>query len=906
MINDNKNIYIMSIEAADLWNHMKRGTYINPKLCGMVPYSPELNKLRNEGLKPNINNKTKKQTSDIIINVKFKQKVKSGNAIIKKITKKVEKYNNTIEKLQSRNDVEEEKLNKLQDKINRLEFRIEEIDKVKDLPEWREDLITDKLRKILYTNGFYIKTIDKKTKETKTTYYRIYKRSSSKSRVGQVLAIREDLYEKMIKWSRMGLAFNNVDYPSLLSYESLIASGSESMIKINSVNILIVDDVKQTFKENCNVIKAGDKYLDSFPESAEIESNLFDGQSLLQYDYFLDEKFPKGISMLLLRNHMTKSAAFACDIQQFLKDYFNKICPGGDYEQWTLYNKFEQPILAKHVHMIICPSSLKFLKFSENASEFDNVANKDIAMWEYWKKIVKDEGCKFSIVKYEKPSKHGCDEEGNILQRMSYQMINSLPAKKDDIEELASYEKQYIEKLKNDDEFFIEYLKNNMHDTNSNEMWVNLYNINKKIVGYEKFRNFRSKQISDYLKYAKGGKIRLNGDYCYLLGNPIEMLHHAVGVDILAKDYKPVLTGNQIYTKLFDFGKEYVCFRNPHTSPSNILVAFNINEEQIDKYFKHLSKNIAIVNSMNFPIQRILSGMDYDSDSMAVFNNNKLLELVSNCLVKYNICVNYVDCEPVEYQITNEAHAEIDNTLSKSQFMIGRIVNGGQWAMSLYWDLVNQGKGNSDKAKEYLKIVDVCTVLSEISIDMAKKMYKINLEEEIEHIESKLSGDKPRFFQYVSQNENIKNQISKHKCPMDFLEEILKIENGNGHKNIDFKSSLVKHNVSKRDRKQTIKIIKYVNEMDEQIRYVESIYTSNDEGSEKEKNILIDDIHKEYEKLISKSKVKPDTMYALLLLADGEQKHIFSRLLSILQKTQAYVFNRAFKQMGNGNSLKVS
>lgn len=885
---NNKNIYIMSIEAADIWSHMKRGLAINPKFCGMIPYSRELDKLRKEGLKTNINNKTKKQTSDTIINVKFKQKVKSGNEIIRNNFKRIKKYSNTLEILKTRGNVEEE-IKILQDKIKRLQKRIDYLEKVKDLPEWQSDIKVNDLRKYLYINGFSIAIINKKTEETKTNNYKIYKRSSSKSRTGQVLAIKEDLYDKMIKWSRMGLTFDNVDYPSLLSYESLIASGSESIIKINPENILLVNDVEQNFNRTCNVVRTGENYLDSFEELAEIESNLFDGQSLMQYSYF-----PEGKSMMLLRNHFFKSAAYACDIQKFLEDYYKKICPNKDYEQWkipTIFNTKEKPdyIFAKDVHMIVCPSSLKALKFS-------SVIGEDVKMWNHWKRIVIDEGCQFGICKFEKPSKHGCDEKGNILQRMSYQMVNSLPATKDDVDELVIYEKEYIERLKNEDEFFIEYLKDNVHDTNSNEMWINLYNINRNVIGTEKFRNFRSKQVSDYLKYVKGGKIRLNGDYCYLLGNPVEMLYYAVGVDILAMDYKPALTGKEIYTKLFEFGKDYVCFRNPHTSPSNILVAKNINEKQIDKYFKNLSKNIVIVNSMNFPIQRILSGADFDSDSMAIFNNSKLLELASSCSGKYNVCLNGVDCEPAEYKINHEAYAKIDNTLSKSQFIIGRVVNAGQWAMSRYWNLINNGQGNIDEAKKYLKIVDVCTVLSEISIDMAKKMYKINLEEEMEHIESKLTGKKPRFFKYVSQNENIKYNIIKYSCPMDFLEEVLKIENGNGHKNIDFKSLLVKQKVSKRDRKQTIKIIKYINEMDDQIRHVESIYVGNDEDTEKEKNILIEDIYEKYKNLISRSKVKPDTMYALLVLADSEQKHVFSRLLNVLQKTQTYVFNKAFKQ----------
>ena len=98
-------------------------------------------------------------------------------------------------------------------------------------------------------------------------------------------------------------------------------------------------------------------------------------------------------------------------------------------------------ILAKDVHLITTPSSLKAFKFS-------NLLGTEKDMWNYWKDIVLKDGCVFGVCKSEKKSKRGFDDLGNILQQTSYQMLNSLPMTKDDIKEFTTLEKEFISKLK--------------------------------------------------------------------------------------------------------------------------------------------------------------------------------------------------------------------------------------------------------------------------------------------------------------------------------------------------------------------------------------------------------------------------------------------------------------------------
>src|SRR5699024_8729516 len=506
--------------------------------------------------------------------------------------------------------------------------------------KWNQ-LSNDELRQEMYLNGFMLDGVQ----------YVVYKRSSSKSRTGQCLFIRKELHDEMIDWSRMYLPFaedQEVDLASLLAYESLVGSSIEGTVKINPKHILLVDDVDSKFTQKANVVKAGSNgYLDSVTDdNAEMSNSLFDGESLLESEYF-----PEGKSMILLRNHMMKSAAFNTNIQQFLKDN----CPEGiNFDEWEIEDMYGDTILASSIHMITTPSSIKALKFAD-------VIGSEQDMWNYWKELVEFEGSIFGVCKTESESTRGYDAEGNVLQQTSYQLLNSIALSKDDVANLSQFEKDYIDGLKNDDDKFIEHISKGINEVNSNKMFVDLVAVNKKIVNTKVFRDFRKAEINRHVTHVKKGKLRLNGDYCVMLGNPMEMLKHSIKkFDVNSSGL--ALNDNQIHTKLFDYDKEIVGFRNPHTSPSNVLVAENVANEDIDKYF-NLSKNIVVVNAVRFAIQDTLSGADYDSDTVMLVDDKRLLSVAKSCL-QYPVCINEVDSEKKTYTLSKVDMVVIDNQLS--------------------------------------------------------------------------------------------------------------------------------------------------------------------------------------------------------------------------------------------------
>ncbi|MFD2681195.1 RNA dependent RNA polymerase [Bacillus seohaeanensis] len=885
----NNSVYIQSVEGADLYSHMVRGSEVNGEYVGMIPYSLELIRLKKEGLNVTTVKHSERKITDDLINVKFNQKVMSGEQLIGKLEDKVEELDDGNYK----------------GKLN--EF-IKVIESEKDMDKWQE-VKNDELRHKLYKNGFTITDVNEETGEILSQeHYVIYKRSSSKSRKGEVLAIKESLHKEMIKWSRMGLDLKEnmeIDLASLLAYESLVGSSLEKTIKINPKHILIVDDVESKFKRVANVVKSKGEYLDSVVEETEIINSLFDGESLLQSDYFNEDQ-----SMMLLRNHMFKSAAFNCDIRKYLQDYAkdNNI----NFNTWKIPNMFGEDILAKNVHLIITPSSLKALKFSHI---FEG-EHKEKQMFNYWKGVVKADKNVFGVCKHEKKSKRGEDEEGNVLQQTSYQMINSLKMYKSNISALAQYELDYIEKLKTDDNSFIKYLEGNATNINSFMMFVELYKQNNEIVNTKIFRDFRTKEINKYVTHVKKGKLRLHGDYCVMLGNGLEFLKHAIGQFDVNDLESLSLKENEIYTTLFDFDKKLIGFRNPHTSPSNVLVAKNTYVEDIEEYF-NLTDNIVCVNAVKFEIQDILSGADYDSDTVLLFDSPKLTELGERCFRKYPVCKNEVQGKKLDYKLNKEDMCKIDCALSLSQKYIGRVVNLGQEAMSYYWDQWNSGKKEKDLTG-LMKKTSVMTILSGIAIDMSKKFFDIDMDKEIRNVERyikpfarsiektvikvdkktnkeieviKTVVAKPLFWKYISQSGTIKNRVTAYDTPMDYLYKVMKTKKASSIEYVQFTELLVRKDKSKGDRKQEGKILTYVEKMNDKIKEVYANYSDDEE-----KNIAIDNLIKYYSFRMNKLNVKEETMYDLLVKMIENKSKCAIKLMNILYSTQRETFLKSFKK----------
>lgn len=906
-------VYLPSIEACDIWEHMNRDREIYSEYVGFLPYSLELRKLvqQKEFNTFTSNRNPNKLLTRDVINVKFENIVQSGLKKKERIDKKISDKKIEIEQFETKFDATEDQTVKQEIKIKMEQIKayINTLKEIKDsISDKWESVSKQELRNDLYENGFTITRVNKKTGEVIKDTYKLYKRTSSKSRKGQCLMIKESLYDEMIKWSRMYMDFKegeSIDLASVSSYSALVTSSIEKVIEINPENILVVDEVISQWKESdvVNVVKLVKGEVDSVPESNYlIENSIFDGEMLLD-----SELFDANQSMMLLRSHWTKGAAFSTHMQKFFKHYAAK--KGLDYDTMTVTDLFNREINVKNIKLILNPTCIKFLKMSylfkkEGENEKDHGLLWKRRIWDYFKGVLESEGNLWGVCKHDKTNRRG-EVDGLPLQRLSYQMVNSLESTPDDIKELAKFEIEYIENLKNYPDKFIKHVKRSIKEENddsnkidyfsSAKMFVDLYSVDNEIIHTPAFKKFKANTIYDYVKEVKQGHLRLIGDYATLFSCPMNYLYHAAGETTL----EPIgLKNNEVYTTLFGdkgFDKEFTIFRNPHTSASNIWIGKNTYVEDIKEYFD-LTPNVIVINSIRENVMNRLSGCDFDSDATAVFFDETLLKLAHKSYGKYKVCVNGLEADKTEYTLTPHSMAKLDHILARATTEIGSIVNEGQLCNALYFDYLHRGVVR----KDIYKHTDVLTVLSMCSIDNAKRKYKINIGSELRKIQKEIAGivkenfegKKPNFFKYIDKKEN--TVFAHYNTPMDNLYEIItnNLDAANGVTTRSFKNYLKKVNVDKANRKQRERVRELASEL---VNELESIHSKR--YKRKEKNTKLSDTMTEYLGKIGKLKIKPDTMYSILKdIDDKKYRPIRLHLLNCLYQVHTETFLDCFKK----------
>lgn len=756
-----------------------------------------------------------------------------------------------------------------------------------------KDLSTKEIREELYNNGF---TLD-------GSRYVLYKRSGSKARNGQVLFIKEEYFEDMMSWSRLGLTFTKginkedseeVDIASLKAYESLTLSSIEDIIEIDPNSILLVDDIDSRFREMASVTELINGELITTTKEIELSNSVFDGEGLMDESLFTGVL--SGKSMALLRARFLKSCVFNTKIQEFFRD--NNIT-----EVVDMFNNVHN---AKDIKIITTPNSLKFLKFAYK------LGTKEEA-YKYWKANV---GNVFGVCKWDKSTHFE-----NGYNQLSYQMLNSIEFTKEEIKGLAKEELEYVNLLKNDLEVFKRHISL-QEDSCSRDLMLNLLAINNKVANTKMFKEFRRNNIKSYINRLRQGKIKIaNTDYCTILGNPVELLYHAIGR--LESDRNEVIKymdgKNEVYCRAYRDGEELCGFRNPHVCSGNVLYVVNRWREEY-KYF-NLSNNIVIVNAIGFGIQDRIQGCDYDSDTV-LLTNNKLLVAKAKESTKYPTPVNRVTADKTKRYYNDKDMAEVDYAISVN--LIGDIINTSQKLNSYYWDLKFNNKESIEKEKEILykeleelySLISLCSSLSQIEIDKAKKFYDIDMGEILDNIKSskyvyrdtQKKEIKPYFFKYQGtaktkkMRDNSKLVYQNLNTAMDYLEEIIdSIPRSKSSKNINICELLVEKNSRKSNRKQMQEIKEKVKDLNEKIKHLMAL----EDMDKREKLLIIEELKEDLIEELKEKKIIVETVIALVKQAykesikDKNDNSEYGLLLvSLLFKSHAEVVLEAFKDGG--------
>lgn len=649
------------------------------------------------------------------------------------------------------------------------------IDKIKSNCDKYEKLNKFELRKRIYENGITVNY------PNESIHYRMLYRNPSKAKTGQVMMINEDLLDVAREWLTMGLWGKTDKIVELSAYAPLTTSTIVDKVKIPVEDVLILKDQESVFETIADVVGAGCKVT---RERREVKNVIWDGMALID-----ESVCPDWINgMCLLRNHFFKACAFKTRIKDFLKD--------NNAEDMIVKDVFGAKHRLGDVKVITTESATKWLKF------------KDLIDYKEWKKRINRDGSMWGIVKTDHESKLG------HVQQMSYQMINTLPCRYPDISDLTKESVEYVNLLKSDDEVFLDYLEKNKTIVNHYEMLKALYRHNPNISRTQWFTDERASIIRNFISRLRSGKIRVQGDNLTVCGNPYALLLYAIGEDW---EYDPTLNYEdgaiQCYTKRFDDG-EYLCaMRSPHNSSNNVAYFHNCHSEEMEKYFC-FSNNIIAVNCINSDIQDRMNGEDFDSDFNFVSNNPVLVHCAKRCYEEYPTVVNEIPEDNKVYGRTMEDFAIMDDMAAKAQADIGESSNLAQLAVSYYWTELSKREPDDEIANQLYENFVVLAVLAQLAIDGIKRIFDVNVRDEINRIKSmpcmNMYDGFPQFMKYIREVKKVDDAIS---CPMNWLEISLNaIKKKQRESKIDIREFLNTADVSRRDKNQVSRIRRIVTE----------------------------------------------------------------------------------------------
>ena len=578
----------------------------------------------------------------------------------------------------------------------------------------------DEIRALFYREGVPV-TYTKRNKKGEIVRqdiirYRMLERNASKAKLGQVMFIREELYESAIEWLTMGihsrLPEHNVKIVELSAYAPLTTSTIQERWFCPVEDVLILKDQESTFRTLANIVRAEDyetyeRVLDEerteaakaraiakgkldiygnpifneqykkvpttkkrcvvVQEETDVVNVLWDGMGLVETSVLPD--WCNG--MALLRNHFFKACVFRTRLQQFFRDWCAE--NGHDYETYEVEDMFGVKHRLRDVKMVTTDNAIKWKKFVEY------MGGTLPAAYEYWKTKVNEDGSYFGIVKTDHVSKLG------NVQQMSYQMVNSLPCSRLDVKNFAATSIEYVESLKSDPDVFNSFLEQYSTAVNHYEMLSALYKHNPDIANSDWFRYQKKTIIASYVNRLRSGKVTVEGDNLTVCGNPYGLLLHAVGEDwhndtTLRNEDGAI----QCYTKRFSTDEYLSAFRSPHNSPNGVVYFHNVHPELLEKYFE-FSNNVIAVNCIGTDIQSRCNGMDFDSDFLFVTSQPTLVACAKTCYLQYPTIVNALKESGLSYDNNPDEYAKLDTILAKSRRGIGESSNLAQLALSYYW-----------------------------------------------------------------------------------------------------------------------------------------------------------------------------------------------------------------------------
>ena len=161
-----------------------------------------------------------------------------------------------------------------------------------------------------------------------------------------------------------------------------------------------------------------------------------------------------------------------------------------------------------------------------------------------------------------------------------------------------------------------------------------------------------------------------------------------------------------------------------------------------------------------------ITDADQDSDSIYTTNQPQIVEYAKYCYKNYPTIVNNIPREQNVYSLSMDTYASIDSNLADAQIAIGESSNLAQLCLSYTYNFED---------KKYDDYVCILSVIAQISIDSAKRLFDLNINDEIARIKKDMdikTHGYPSFWSIIRKGFNPRNINSELKCPMNYIYNI--------------------------------------------------------------------------------------------------------------------------------------
>ncbi len=158
---------------------------------------------------------------------------------------------------------------------------------------------------------------------------------------------------------------------------------------------------------------------------------------------------------------------------------------------------------------------------------------------------------------------------------------------------------------------------------------------------------------------------------------------------------------------------------------------------------------------------------------MYVTNQPSIVEHAKYCYKNYATIVNNIPAQSKAYDNTPLNFAQIDNLIAAGQLAIGESSNLAQTALTY---------GYSFGEKKYDKYVCILSVLAQVAIDSAKRLFDLDISAEIARIKGELDVKRngyPAYWKIIATNTKKRKELNgakiedkinyELKCPMNHV-----------------------------------------------------------------------------------------------------------------------------------------